>query len=368
MSRIFLSYAATDRARVEPLVRAMEAHGFDVWWDRDISLGESYHRVIEEALERAACAIVIWSHNSVGSEWVTNEASEARKRGILVPARLDEVEPPLEFRHLQSASLFAWQGAIDDPEVQQLISAVRRVVGRGGAPTTPPVGRRVEMRTARSWWETPAGWAVGAAALLLAAALFVLVLRGTGLIGSGTPAPEELAAQSNSTAEPAQTAAPTAASGGARRPAKPPTGTINLLDVRDGAQIVAANEAGWKDYIYARDAPYCSVISTNGFVTFAFRDERQARFDTLGVFVEATSSYNVKTVELYASDASERGPFQKVGTFVVPNFRNERQPFHEFTFEPVTARYVKLVAVDWQEGGGRPNGNVCTMQLLGTLQ
>lgn len=58
MSSIFLSYAA-DRARVEPLVKATEAHGFDVWWDRDISLGESYHRVIEKALESAACAIVI---------------------------------------------------------------------------------------------------------------------------------------------------------------------------------------------------------------------------------------------------------------------------------------------------------------------
>jgi hypothetical protein len=52
----------------------------------------------------------------------------------------------------------------------------------------------------------------------------------------------------------------------------------------------------------------------------------------------------------------------------VPNFRNERQPFHEFAFETVTARYVKLVALDWLERAGGPNGNVCTMQLLGILQ
>ena len=135
MSTVFLSYAAADRARVEPLVKALEAHGFDVWWDRDISLGESYHRVIQQALERAVCAVVVWSHHSIGSEWVTNEASEARKRGILVPALLDDVEPPLEFRHLQSATLFAWQGAMDDSSLQQLISAVRRVAERGGAPS-----------------------------------------------------------------------------------------------------------------------------------------------------------------------------------------------------------------------------------------
>ena len=86
------------------------------------------------------------------------------------------------------------------------------------------------------------------------------------------------------------------------------------------------------------------------------------------MFVDFTSGYNIKTVELYASDESDRGPFEKIGTFTVPNFRNERQPFHDFTFEPVTARYVKLVAVDWQEGAGRPNGIICTVRLLGTLQ
>jgi hypothetical protein len=362
MSTIFLSYAAADRARVQPLVAALEAQGFDVWWDRDISLGESYHRVIEQALKSAACAIVVWTTSSVGSEWVTNEASEARKRAILVPVRLDDVDPPLEFRHLQSASLFTWQGAAADPNLQQLFAAVRRVVQRGAAPTSAEI-QSPTVRNARSWWETPAGWAVGASALLVAASLFLLVLRGGGSSERAVEPP----------AEPAASSAQAGDAGAAPRPGRAasaaslPEGTINLLAVRAGAQIVAANEAGWKDYIFSRAEPYCSVIGTNGFVTFAFRDEREARFDRLGIFVEATSGYNVRTVELYASNDSDRGPFTKVGTFVVPNFRNERQPFHEFTFAPVTARYVKLAVLNWQEGSGL-NGNVCTMQLLGRLQ
>ena len=367
MSTVFLSYAAADRARVEPLVKALEAHDFDVWWDRDISLGESYHRVIEQALQRAVCAVVVWSRDSISSEWVANEASEARKRGILVPALLDDVEPPLEFRHLQSATLFAWQGATDDSSLQQLISAVRRVAERSGPPVSSPALSRPDARMAKSWWETPAGWLVSAAALLLAATLLVLVLRGTGLIGGAAPAPDAVATEPSPAPAPAGGAVSPATPAGTR-PSNAPAGTIDLLDIGDGAQIVAASEAGWKAYIYARDEPTCSVISTNGFVTFAFRDERPARFDRIGVFVEATSGYNVKTVDLYASDESDRGPFRKIGTFTVPNFRNERQPFHEFTFEPVTARYVKLVAVDWQEGTGRPNGYLCTMRLLGTLQ
>jgi len=369
MSDIFVSYARADRERVEPLVQAIEAQGLDVWWDRDIAYGESYHRVIEQALKRAKCAIVVWSRNSVGSEWVTNEASEARKHGILVPLLLDDVDPPLEFRHLQSAKLFDWRGASDAPELHQLIAAVRGALQRYGVQPRAQVSGRGSSSAGKSWWQTPAGWAVGAAALLVATAFFLQVLRQLGVIGvpgASGPAVGTLSADRDNLRELA--AAAKAPSGSPSRTTASSTGTINLLDVGEGAQIVAANESGWRDYIFGRDKPYCSVIATKGFVTFAFRDERRARFDRFGVFIEATSDYNVKTIELYASDQSDQGPFQKVGTFTVPNFRNGRQPFHEFTFEPVSARYVKLVAVDWQARAGGPNGNVCTMVLYGSLR
>ncbi len=30
---VFVSYKAEDRARLKPLVSALEAEGFEVWWD-----------------------------------------------------------------------------------------------------------------------------------------------------------------------------------------------------------------------------------------------------------------------------------------------------------------------------------------------
>ncbi len=36
MADIFLSYASEDRERVIPLVEALQADGFSVWWDRNI--------------------------------------------------------------------------------------------------------------------------------------------------------------------------------------------------------------------------------------------------------------------------------------------------------------------------------------------
>src|SRR5512145_453969 len=90
MSDIFLSYASADRERVRPLVRALERHGWSVWWDRTILPGRTFDQVIEEALAAARCVIVVWSQHSVDSDWVKTEAAEGARRRMLVPVLLDE--------------------------------------------------------------------------------------------------------------------------------------------------------------------------------------------------------------------------------------------------------------------------------------
>ena len=49
MSDIFLSYASEDFPRVGPLIRALERHGWSVWWDRTILPGRTFDQVIEGA-------------------------------------------------------------------------------------------------------------------------------------------------------------------------------------------------------------------------------------------------------------------------------------------------------------------------------
>jgi TolB-like protein len=105
MADIFLSYAAEDRDRVRPLVELLERQGWTVWWDREIHAGPRFDQVIEEALDRASCVVVVWSSQSVQSDWVHAEASEGLERGILVPVRLDDVRLPLGFRRSQTADL-----------------------------------------------------------------------------------------------------------------------------------------------------------------------------------------------------------------------------------------------------------------------
>ena len=39
MADVFVSYARSDKVRVAPLVAAIEAQGWSVWWDPDINAG-----------------------------------------------------------------------------------------------------------------------------------------------------------------------------------------------------------------------------------------------------------------------------------------------------------------------------------------
>ena len=111
-----------------------------------------------------------------------------------------------------------------------------------------------------------------------------------------------------------------------------------------------------------------AIIGSHGFAVFAFRNEKPAVIDAVGVFVESTDRSNLKELAVYAADQSETGPFRKVAVLTVPNYRNMRAPFHEFKVDPFTARYVKIELVSWQGADGMPNGYVGNMQLLGTLR
>ncbi|HYB65492.1 MAG TPA: TIR domain-containing protein, partial [Steroidobacteraceae bacterium] len=137
-ARVFVSYAHEDKARAQELVRALEASGFTVWWDSLITGGAAYAVETEQALEQAATVVVLWSHHSIGSHWVRDEAALARDRSRLVPVSLDGVDPPLGFRQFLCIDLSRWRGRHDAPEFLALLSALQQAGAAAGAPAPPP--------------------------------------------------------------------------------------------------------------------------------------------------------------------------------------------------------------------------------------
>lgn len=85
MVDIFVGYASEDRARVEPLVGALEARGWSVCWDMKHVRGTEIRDGLVPPLEVARCVVVAWSPRSVDSEMVQEWAAQAKARRVLVP-------------------------------------------------------------------------------------------------------------------------------------------------------------------------------------------------------------------------------------------------------------------------------------------
>jgi hypothetical protein len=128
MADLFLSYAREDRECAELLARALSSRGYSVWWDRRIPVGRSFSEVIEQELDQARCVIVLWSQHTIRSQWVQSEAEEAARRNVLVPVRIEDVRPPLEFRRLHAADLFDWRNGFAGVEFGECLASIEALV------------------------------------------------------------------------------------------------------------------------------------------------------------------------------------------------------------------------------------------------
>jgi hypothetical protein len=134
---IFLSYANEDREAARAVVRLLESAGCTVWWDRRIPAGRTWRSMIEEALREMHCMVVLWSNHSVESDWVKEEAEEARALGRLIPVLIEPVKPPVGFRSIQAAELTDWDGTRDCPGARQLIADLESLMGNQTAQELP---------------------------------------------------------------------------------------------------------------------------------------------------------------------------------------------------------------------------------------
>lgn len=127
---IFISYAREDYERVKKIVVVLEKQGWSVFWDRQILPGQTWDDYIEERIIDAKCVLVLWSFSSIDRKsYVREEAALARERDSLVPALLDDVQPPFGFRRIHAFDLSSFSYDKSHDDLSQLFEAIRDRAG-----------------------------------------------------------------------------------------------------------------------------------------------------------------------------------------------------------------------------------------------
>lgn len=110
MADVFVSYDRRDRDLADKVVSALTEQGLTVWWDDRITPHETWDKTIEREVDAAKKVLVLWTKNSVDSDWVRTEAGAARESTPpkLVQARFSDCKVPLAFRLLQHVDLIGW--------------------------------------------------------------------------------------------------------------------------------------------------------------------------------------------------------------------------------------------------------------------
>src|SRR5688572_8535053 len=133
MADIFISYSQKDREIAKSLADFLIGCGYDLWWDYELIGGVKFRSEIKKQLEAAKAALVIWTPNSVESDWVVEEAEDAKHSKKLIGTRLADLDYrniPLGFRGVHTE-------LVTEPE--RILKALESL---GVGPSRPPSARR----------------------------------------------------------------------------------------------------------------------------------------------------------------------------------------------------------------------------------
>ena len=137
MADVFISYSKSHANLTIDLAKDLEANGLTVWWDTDLLAGESFRNRIVEELSNCKAAIVIWTQDSVRSDYVLSEAERARVARKLIQLRTSDLEPgdlppPFDTSHV---------ALVTDRDAVYRALAKLGVLGDGNAPALAPSRR-----------------------------------------------------------------------------------------------------------------------------------------------------------------------------------------------------------------------------------
>ena len=145
--QIFLSYSLEDIETARHVVRAIEARGWPISWERYDDPDAIATLALREALTASDCVVVLWSAHSVDSEPIREEASSARSRGILVQASLDNASVPMPFLLDEPTPLTdAWSVTTLVQQIARVVHDEATTLSRESRERAPSPETRLEAR------------------------------------------------------------------------------------------------------------------------------------------------------------------------------------------------------------------------------
>jgi formylglycine-generating enzyme required for sulfatase activity len=161
MADVFLSYKKEDRPRVGPIVNAIEAAGFSVWWDDRLTPEGQWDDTITREIEAAKAVVVLWTDRSVKSKWVRTEAHYANERRKLIPVRIEDCNLPIAFMLNQTADLAGWGGNDEDMQWRKLLEWIEELTQADPATVEGESGGGDTDLGSRQWRNTYGQTAIG---------------------------------------------------------------------------------------------------------------------------------------------------------------------------------------------------------------
>ena len=132
MGTVFISYARTERDRVEALRNALHILGVDTFFDiHGLDAGDSFSDSIDRALKNSKAVLGCWSDHALTRTWVKNECRVGMSKGTLVAIALQRLgDVPVEFAHVQYTDLSGYDGSFGDPEFLKVARSLQKRLGR----------------------------------------------------------------------------------------------------------------------------------------------------------------------------------------------------------------------------------------------
>src|SRR5215207_6223319 len=169
MQQVFISYSRKDMNFVRKLAGDLEKAGYDVWWDlTDLRGGDDWVRVIPAAIESSQHFIIVLSPNSVESEWVRKEYTQALSlRRKIIPIMLEATGVPFALNTINYVNFTSGDKYVDN--FNRLLFAL----GYTGEPPeiTPPANSFSFLPPALRKYAVPI--IIGIILLLILASIFI---------------------------------------------------------------------------------------------------------------------------------------------------------------------------------------------------